>query len=250
MSGADHLQRAAELYKQMEQEFPSRLVVAYRYALTLDALGARTEATAKLRDVVRRLATKGEPTPKDHWIRAAAPRNLGVFLWQEAKSIPEAGEEGEAPDARILALLKEAYELTEQAHDVDVRNDPQGDEGTPERVKAANNLLYFLLEYLEAGGVTDPSTDEDKVKAFLQEIGGDSPAELKSLARADTARRAHAYLGNVELEIEAARAVVRLGSKAPVPRPAIVREALRAAERSLAMIGHARGTAGTGENAG
>ena len=220
---------------QMEREFPLRLVVAYRLALTLDALGARTEAIAKLRDVVRRLGTKGEPTPKDHWIRSAAPRNLGVLLWEEAKSSRDMAEEGADPDARTLELLREAYEFTRIAHDVEVKQDPQGEEGTSERIKAANNLLYFLLEYLEGGGPPLEGMGRTQVIAFLKEIEGDAPSALKSLAAADTVRRAHEHLGNKELELEAARAVVRLGSKAPSPRPAIVREALRAAERSLSL---------------
>jgi hypothetical protein len=236
VSGADHLQRAAELYKKMEQEFPLRLVVAYRLALTFDALGARTDAISKLRDVVQRLGVKGEPTPKDHWIRSAAPRVLGVMLWQEAKSLRDVSADSASPDERALDLLKEAYELTLIAHNVAVGSDPQGYEATPERIKAANNLLYFLLEYLEAGGAPQEGMDRDQVRSFLTEIGGASPAELQSLATADTARRAHAHLGNTPLELEAARAVVRLGSKAPLPRPAIVREALRAAERALSRI--------------
>ena len=234
------LQQAAELYKEMEREFPARLVVAYRLALTFDALGARTEAIAKLRDVVNRLSSKGEPTPKDHWIRAAAPRNLGVMLWEEAKSTPDTGDEGTDSRTRSLELLREAYEFTRVAHDVDVKHDPQGEEGASERIKAANNLLYYLLEYLEDGGEPCEGMDRKQVETFLEEIGGAAPSTLKSLATADTVRRAHAHLGNKELELEAAWAVVRLGSKSPSPRPAIVREALRAAERSLSLASPVR----------
>jgi ppGpp synthetase/RelA/SpoT-type nucleotidyltranferase len=230
-----YLQKAAELYRAMEEEFPLRLIVAYRLAQTLDALGARSEAVAKLRDVVRRLSEDAEPTPKDHWIRSAAPRVLGVLLWEEAKSRRDISGAGPSPDDEVLALLKEAYDLSCAAHTIDVGGDPHAGGQTSERVKAANNLLYFLLEYLEAGGQPTEGMDLQKVASFLTELGAENPTEMTSLAAADTARRAYAYLGDKAREFAAAAAVVRLGSNITAPRPAIIREAIRAAERALAI---------------
>lgn len=223
---ARYLTQALELYQEMERLFPKRLVVLYRVARTLDALGSRSEAIGRFRDLVDRLE-KGEPMPKTHWIRAAAPRNLGVLLWEEARSLCD---HGAGPSA--LVLLREACLLTKTSYETEVSDDPHNDSAVTERTKAANNLLFFLVEYFEMGGVPAADLGCDRLKEYLAEIGGNTPATMTSLSAADTARRAHIHLGNTRLAREAARTVIRLagpdGSRSPS-----VRDAMRAAERLL-----------------
>jgi ppGpp synthetase/RelA/SpoT-type nucleotidyltranferase len=233
-NGGGQLQKAYQLYSVLETEFPKRLVVSYRLARTLDAIGTRSAAIEKLREVVARMETEGDQTPADHWIRSAAPRVLGVLLWEEARAGPDGLAES-STDSTTLELLRDAYSYSLQAHEKEVFNDPVS--ATSERLKAANNLLYFLLEYLEAGGEPREGMSEEDVARYLSELGGDQPEKLSSLNVADTVRRAHRHLGNRPLELDAARAVLRLDDQSHSPRTQIVREAVRTAERTVREAG-------------
>lgn len=230
--GEVELRRALNIYSEVEEAFPKRVVVQFRLARTLDALGARDEAIAKMREVVERLKLRAEPTPQNHWIRSTAPRSLGVMLWEEARARLERASSDAPADARALELLREAFQLTSRAYDQDVFDEPMN-KGPSERVRAANNLLYFLLEYLDAGGEPKLGMEEADIRALLQEIGAEEPARIAQLPAADTARRAYAHVGDHGREVEAARAVLRLGREAGAPRTSVVRDAIRAAERTI-----------------
>lgn len=225
-ANSNYLAKALELYTDLERTFPARLVIVYRLARTLDALGSRSEAITRFRELIERLATKNL-LPARHWIRSAAPRNLGVLLWEEARSRSENGA-----DMACLALLREACTLSKIAYDTDVEEDPHSEIKVDEHTKAANNLLYFLLEYLEIGGEETEDLGRGQLVVYLNEIGGAKPSEITTLSAADTARRAHAFLGNIALERQAAHTVVRLVGPDGARTPS-ARDALRAAERTL-----------------
>lgn len=230
-NGGSQLQKALELYTDLEERFPKRLAIGYRRSQTLDALGARSEAISKLRQINEQLDANNEPTPRDHWIRSAVPRLLGVLLWEVAKA---SGDRGPTTDETKLDLLREAYEFTRVAYDRKVvDNTANADSG--EHDKAANNLLYFLLEYLEAGGRSRPDMEVEDVRRLLKEIGGDDPASFRSLDAADTARRAYAFIDDRPAELEAARTVVRLAGTSGTRRSPVVRDAIRAAQRTLEL---------------
>jgi ppGpp synthetase/RelA/SpoT-type nucleotidyltranferase len=227
-SGDRQLGRALALYTEVERDFPDRLIVAYRLARTLDALGARDDAIGKMRDVVGRLSEKG-PLPEDHWVRAAAPRGLGVLLWE---SVDLKSLSGPA-DASTLNVLREAYHLTEAAHAVTVFDDPLSGAALSERARAANNLLYYLLEYLEVGGPPVSGMEESDLIRLLGEITTTPIEEVQSLSMADTMRRAFAHLNDRDQERAAARQVITLAATGPTPRAPIIRDAVRNAERTL-----------------
>lgn len=226
-AGEAQLRRALALYEEMEDRFPARIVVAYRLARTLDALGMREEAIAKLRLMVQRLEQPGEPTPSDHWLRSAAPRGLGVLLWEAALASggDHVGQDG-------FAMLREAFEVTLRASRAEVTEDPVLGGGS-ERGKALNNLLYFLLEYLEAGGPPRPGMDESELRTLLKRLEVGEPAALASLSLADTARRAYGHLQEPAKERQAASRVLDLAAQQKGPRDAVIRDAVRAAEGVL-----------------
>lgn len=233
--GDGHIQKAASLYQVLEVAHPRRLVVSYRLARTLDALGGRQDAISKLRDVVVRLDQPREPTPADHWIRAAAPRLLGVLLWEECRArCGNLGEIHERVNDDVLALLREAYQFTLKAYEASSAEGANGS-GPSEHQKSANNLLYYLLEYLEAGGAAGGGMDCEALEQHLQEMGGDRPELLETTNAADTVRRAHAYLGNPQLEFAAAQRLVELAGRAGPPRTPFERETIRLADRTIEL---------------
>lgn len=232
--GSAQLKQAVDIYTSLETTFPDRLVVQYRFARVLDAMGSRSEAIEKLRSVVRRLNAKGESTPRDHWIRSAAPRLLGVLLWEEAQSVRRREDApGETP-SRVLDLLKQAYVQTLVAHDVQVFDDPLAAAEPSEKAKAANNLLYFSLEYFGAGG--EPDADArltvDEVQRYLDELNAAKPAKLTDIHVVDTVRRGYRYLGDVGRERAASNRLLKLAKELPVEQisGAIWDEAFREAK--------------------
>lgn len=209
--GEPEIQRALQLYREMEARFPKRLVIAYRIAKTLDALGRRTDAIDKQRAIVVALGAKGEPTPKHHWIRSAAPRVLGVLLWEEAEALRggHGSERGPAPP-KALDLLNEAFTVTREARETKVKENPEELGGSTERAKASNNLLYYLLEIVEGGGAAPAGTDEAEVRRYLKEMGADDPGLMTDHQFADTARRAYIFLGDVARARSAAHRLLEL----------------------------------------
>jgi len=165
----------------------------------LDALGMIEPAVTRLRDVINRFDAPGEPTPKHHWLRSAAPRVLGVILWEEATRIAQRGLVGDAHvRARRLELLNEAYAVTREAYDQRVNADPFQSAARPsERAKAANNLLYYALELAE---VVEAGGDADQLRAavlgYLDEMNATDPAKVEDPRFLDTAMRAYRHLGD------------------------------------------------------
>jgi ppGpp synthetase/RelA/SpoT-type nucleotidyltranferase len=212
-NGVAPLTQAANAYAALEARFPKRVVVKYRHAKVLDALGQRASAIAKLREVRTQLARKGEPLFKDHWIRAAAPRILGVLLWETADALrqSENADGRDRPSAERVQLLREAYDATRESYEQPVKEAQANGAPLPaERIKAANNLLYYALEFLETvrlRGDVPAGVNDDAVRGYLNELGGDAPEDLADWRFLDTARRALAYLGDTE---RAARAAERL----------------------------------------
>ena len=231
--GEAQLQQALHLYLQAESDFPKRLVVTYRIARTLDGLGRRAQAIEKLRLLVDRLAIANEPMPKRHWIRSAAPRVLGVLLWEEAEATrgSQSGDRGVAA-ARVLELLQEAFAVTLTAHETRVREDPEDASSPSEKAKAANNLLYYLVEFIESGGTATEGMQEKDIRRYLQEMGAEDPETLEDYQFADTARRAYAHLGDRQREITAARRILTL-THGKENSDAYVRNAIRQSESVL-----------------
>ena len=234
--GEPHLQQSLHLYESMETTFPKRLIVTYRYARALDAAGRRIEAIAKLRLVVKQLNDPKEPLPKKHWIRSAAPRILGVLLWEEA----DAGRQGHGLrkgtiDSHGQQLLREAFQITLEAYRSKVREDPEDGSAFSERTKAANNLLYYLLEYLEAGGEPHDDMRDGNIRKYLKEIGGDDPSAIESVQFADTVRRTCVFLKEHDLAAIAAKTVVRLSPPNHMIPDLKKREMLEAALHTIAQ---------------
>lgn len=239
-SGGPQLAQAIKIYESMEARFPRRVVIKYRLAKVLDAAGDRSRAIEKLRAVLLQLEKRREPLSPKHWIRSAAPRILGVLLWEEADALARA-EDG-APESnwteRRVALLREAYDVTRKAYDQKVKEETPAAEGLPtERAKSANNLLYYALEFLDALKVTGPLSDIEKVSAaeirrFLKAMGAEDPASLNDARLLDTAKRAYIQIGDLARARAAAQRFLEL---APTQLPAddIHTEEMVAAARSL-----------------
>jgi ppGpp synthetase/RelA/SpoT-type nucleotidyltranferase len=237
--GESEVQRALHLYREMEKLFPKRLVITYRIARTLDALGRRVEAIDKLRALMLALSAKGEPTPKQHWIRSAAPRVLGVLLWEEAETLRGGhGSERGLAGPKALELLNEAFTVTREARETKVREDPEDRSGSTERAKASNNLLYYLLEVVEGGGSAPEGSSEADTRRYLREMGADDPSAMTDHQFADTARRAFLYLGDADNAHRAAEKVLELTGHGEGANDPHIRRAVLEARATLSDRGN------------
>jgi ppGpp synthetase/RelA/SpoT-type nucleotidyltranferase len=214
--GAAQLDEASRIYADMEHQFPNRLVIKYRQAKVLDASGSRADAIEKLRQVQAQLLVERETTPKHHWLRAATPRVLGVLLWEEADALRRLDDETGKDQhlARRLTLLKEAFEVTKHAHEMQVKEEPASASAPTEHAKAANNLLYYALEYLEQAPaeavLSDTVLNADLVRGYLTDLGANDLGAINDIRLLDTAMRAFRYLDDAEHAKIAARYLLDL----------------------------------------
>jgi tetratricopeptide (TPR) repeat protein len=153
------LAEAVRLYQMVENEFPKRAIVRYRYGRALGALGDFSAAIKKLQEADELLRSDEDSTvDKKHWLRLTVPRNLGVFYWELAEAEKAKGLDEEATERAVRGLYLDAYKVTKAAYDITVDPDALSDSfdlETNYRGRIANNLLYFLEDFFSAGGTSN-----------------------------------------------------------------------------------------------
>jgi len=190
------LAEAVKRYQIVQDDFPERAVVRYRYGRTLAALGDLPAAIKKLEEA-NDLLTSGKDTSvePDHWLRLTVPRNLGAYHW-ELGEVLRANPDG-IPDLekRLLDNNLRAYRVTKAVYALRVEPDPLSDKfdtATGYRGRLANNLLYYIEDYfsldgskkeLEALGYKDG--DEGAYLGLLEQYFDliDSPPTLHTMLR-------------------------------------------------------------------
>jgi ppGpp synthetase/RelA/SpoT-type nucleotidyltranferase len=147
---------AIRIYQTVQDLFPNDAAVRYRYGRTLASLGDFPAAIQKLREANELLLTNtdGRVDPH-HWIRLSVPRNLGVYYWELAEA-----QRGSAPTDKTKLKAREfyleAYKVTKAAEGLRVDPDADAvdefDKKTNYLGRMYNNLLYYIQDFLEAGG--------------------------------------------------------------------------------------------------
>lgn len=245
--GSAHLSRALQIYAELELRFRARVVIRYRLAKVLDAIGERPAAIGKLREVLQALKGRRRFVEENHWICSAAPRVLGVLLWEAADSlrVREAGQR--SPSIERVALLREAFEVTQQAYDQEI-NERVAEKAPSERAKAANNLLYYALEFLETAkiaGERPEGVNHDAVGFYLRELGGEVPeTSLVDWRFLDTARRALTYLDQHERAGVAASRLLAMLDDPKIARNIDQRHHQEMVEASHAALSRCKSSAG------
>ena len=171
------LGESVRIYQQVLAEFPERAIIRYRYGRALSAMGDLPAAIKKLEEAHELLVSgKDNTIDKNHWLRLSVPRNLGVFYWERAEA-----ERTDAPlNSATLEVIRQnnlkAYEITKVAYNIRVDPDnlcDQFDLSTNYRGRIANNLLYYLRDFEEAGGdktsLTGYQADEEQTYIDLLE---------------------------------------------------------------------------------
>lgn len=143
--GNHSLVEASRLYSKICTEFPDRPLPLYRYARTLDELGDRPAAKSKF-EAAQTAILKSDLDEK-HWLRTATPRVIACFLWEEG-CINISSADPEKKNISLSKLL-EAISINSQAMKTEDETD---------KLKAENNLICFMLDYLKNSG------DEEELK--------------------------------------------------------------------------------------
>jgi ppGpp synthetase/RelA/SpoT-type nucleotidyltranferase len=146
---------AVKLYQTVLESFPRRSIVLYRYARALRALGDARPARAKMHEACELLESDAN-VGRDHWIRSAAPRILGLMDWEEAEAMRSDSQTGKAQHAgeEYLAIYLRAYDRTMKSYTVNAEPDLYSSrfDQIATKGRSANNLLQYALDYIEAGG--------------------------------------------------------------------------------------------------
>jgi ppGpp synthetase/RelA/SpoT-type nucleotidyltranferase/tetratricopeptide (TPR) repeat protein len=187
---------AVKLYQAVQDEFPGRAVVHYRYARTLQKLGDLPAAIGLL-EGARSLLDGGHDTSigANHWLRLTVVRILGVCMWEMAEAVKNDPSQVADGSAKIRDLYLEAYRVTKSAYTMNADPDPLADKfdlETEYKGRIANNLIYYVEELLALGGAMDKLRSygyedghEDSYVRFLEEHSDhiDSPHTVHTLLR-------------------------------------------------------------------
>jgi tetratricopeptide (TPR) repeat protein len=192
----DLLAEVVEAYEEAQKRFPQQAIIRYRYGRALAALGDYSSAIKKLEEANGLLSSGTDTTvDKNHWLRLSVPRNLGVFIWQQAEALKNRGSISDEAKNKILEMYLGAYEVTRGAYSTRVDPDALSDKFDTEthyRGRLANNLLYYVADYIESGGDKSKlyalgfkDSDEDEQLALLEQHFDaiETPATLHTMLR-------------------------------------------------------------------
>jgi len=163
----------------------------------LGALGDIPAAIQKLHEAQELLSNNEDPSiGEGHWLRVVVLRNLGVYYWEMAEALRSGIDLDRATKEKIRAFNLQAYDVTRPAFDIRVRTtDPmcdQYDRETNYLGRIANNLLYYITDFLDAGGTVEelakhgyrPIDSERYVQLLEKHLHLiDSPATLHTILR-------------------------------------------------------------------
>lgn len=237
-AGNQALVEASRVYSRLEEKFPTRALIQYRLARSLDALGDTLAAQLKLEQLIENIDAM--ELPSTHWVRAAARRVLGVLYWKQSVRIMEqphaTADSGKTAEAD--RLIGRAYATTKESYTLVVDEEPEPDErdGT-EQDKAVNNLLYYALELFSDGqerSLPDYGYEQGDIQKYLKYMESTATKEARDYRHLDTLRKAYEFVRNSEKALETAHEVeAMLHARGVVDRGGTSREEvmLRAAQR-------------------
>lgn len=170
--------KALKIYSTVEDVMPDRAVIAYRFALVLYAMNSRADidsAITKMRNAII-LLNSDTSIQKEHWIRSSAPRMLGVFLWKKSERIFKSQDKAELTNNEksvVASLLLEAITVSVHAFHKSKFETPHEDglaESSHNVSLLANNILYYAVEFLNAGGNRKALFDSDFKEGLFDEL--------------------------------------------------------------------------------
>lgn len=213
-----HMMDALRIYRQMAEKYPSRPIVFYRLAEVLGRFNAIEQAIDAGRNAMENLEAD-DSVDKDSWLRVRIPRRLSYWLWEEADQIRRQGLETGFADFKLAARREsylEAIKFTKQALDTPIADYQYGGRSwtnAMEQTLSLNNLVFYVLDYLRAGGEVaalerlgcDPEQLLEKGNTIDIDDGLPVRAKLDVL---DTLRDLAAYDGRTERERQLAGAIL------------------------------------------
>jgi hypothetical protein len=214
------LEQSLKEYFEIERDerFRSDPVVPFRIANALLLRGYKEIAFDKFEEAYDKLA--GSSLEPMHDMRTRIPRTFAVMLWEQAEGIRRDAKKLNNPDLLLdyrLELYLRALDVTMGVLGSDTKSQSTDASGTSDRLKAVNNIVEFILSYLRAGGVWSEiekrGISKEKLKGYVDEIGGKSIAKIELATLADTVRFAANFFEDDDLVERAARRVLQLASK-------------------------------------
>ncbi|MBY0256339.1 hypothetical protein [Methylobacterium sp.] len=240
--GTTILAQASKAYVDLQSRFPDKVILKYRHAKVLDAMGDRDTAIALLHSAIPQI-DDDRSLPPGHWLRFAARRVLGVLLWERGDAFRRSARNSAAADEMgrgLLFIFLEAYRITHEVYTMIQSLEPPHDAAAqPERAKTANNLLWFALEYLDEGGSPqhlDPGFNPDLIDRYLAEMQAGQLGDQEDQRVLDTARRAYEHLQAPEKARAAATKLLERHRAEGSERPMQVDDDMVRAAR--ATLGH------------
>jgi hypothetical protein len=241
-AGNEALVESSRIYTELEPRFPERGIIKYRMGKVLDALGDRRAAMDKLTELLSEMDKTD--LPATHWVRAAAPRSLGVMYWERALDLIARGKttSEEAWRQEVLSCLAQAYRTTKLVVGADAEIDASFGAvlDAPERRKILNNLLFFAVElvsFVEDRDIADASYKKGDLQRLLAQVEALTDVPELDFRHAHTLMRANQLAGTHSAAVAAAERVdTALVRKGVVDRGGSSREEvmLREARRVLA----------------
>lgn len=204
------LEALARDYESMREEYPLASVLHFRYSVVLSELGRNAEAFQAIKDAMK-VINEDNYINKDHWVTSTIVRRMGYHFANQAREVSDQLK-AHPDDAELrkqyLRNLEDAFRTLYDGFDES--RSAKGLLAGLETHRRLNNLVYYAILYLEAGGRVEdlaPDFRQHKLLAYiarLQPTGIDHVSEWIVL---HTIGHAYHVLG---LAADARRAADRL----------------------------------------
>jgi ppGpp synthetase/RelA/SpoT-type nucleotidyltranferase len=200
-----NLQKASNVYLDIEKEYPYDATSRYRHAIVLSAKQEGNQAEILLREAIQILDSNLDSSiPSDHWLHASVRRALGFIYWYAAR------DNREGQHDRQREYMQKAVSITREGRERTQTPD--------QRFIFMNNLLYYgwferdqLLEAVDPAAAGNWIVPDEEYKELLGAViayvgppEGDVENRLSAL---DTICRTLAFEGD---DREASNFAVRI----------------------------------------
>ncbi|MHA6333245.1 hypothetical protein ACXYL9_06125 [Qipengyuania sp. CAU 1752] len=199
-AGNEYLVESHAIYQKMYDSNPARGIIAYRLARVLYELNDREQARLTMKNLLDNF--ERTDLQENHWVHASANRILGYWLWNDVRRVGSDLSKPLGEDERSVAVASAVYSAKASEITVSDKSQPNEYPHESDRVMAQSNLLFFVVEFLEAGGewaeLEQAGISNERFATALAEVSQFDESDNVDYHKLNTLRRVYLFQEDIE----------------------------------------------------